>query len=330
MKIFKQTIGFLFILTILLFGRHYLGDLGLFIKADYTGISIPAETTIKESGVVNPETFENGDWDQESVQILSGTVYYLIDILKGILYSIALLFIIIAGFRIITAQGNEDTIKTNRNTIVFAMFGFIIILLADTAVRNVFYGDEVTTENGEDFGPGSCLFNPSECATKGAEELLGIVYWWKTLLAVIAFIEIIVSGIRMIMAIGAEDIIEKEKKVFIWVSLGLLLLAINEVVIEKVLYVVDEWEIKENDRLKIDTDLQQGINEFVGVIQFILQFVAFFAFVSLVYGGFLMVVNFGDDERVSKAKGIIRDAIIGIIVSFSAYAIVSTIVMKAS
>lgn len=131
------------------------------------------------------------------------------------------------------------------------------------------------------------------------------------------------------MAIGADDIIEKEKKVFVWVGLGLLLLAINEVVIEKVLYITDESGVPEpNERLEISTNLQNGINQFVGVIQFILQFVAVMAVVSLIYGGFLMVMNFGDDENVTKAKGIIRDAIIGIVVSISAYTIVSTIIIK--
>ena len=209
---------------------------------------------------------------------------------------------------------------------MFALFGFIIILFADTAVKQVFYGGG---GGSGDIGPAECLFNPSVCAKQGSKELLGIVSWGKTLLAVIAVIEIIVSGIRMIMAIGADDIIEKEKKVFIWVGIGLLLLAINEVVIEKVLYITDESGApKPNERLEISTNLQNGINQFVGVIQFILQFVAVMAVVSLIYGGFLMVMHFGDDENVTKAKGIIRDAIIGIVVSLSAYTIVSTIIIK--
>ncbi len=173
------------------------------------------------------------------------------------------------------------------------------------------------------------MLNPTQCATQGASELLGLVYWGKTLLTVIAVIEIIVSGIRMIMAIGDAEVIEKEKKVFIWVGIGLLLLSINEVVINKVLYIPKEGseDVEKNKRLEIDTDLTEGINQFVGVIQFILMFVAVFAVVSLIYGGFLMVMNFGDDERVTKAKGIIRDAIIGIIVAISSYAIISTIIL---
>jgi len=226
--------------------------------------------------------------------------------------------------RIITAQGNEEAIKSNKNTIVFALFGFIVILLADVAVKQVFYGGD---SDGE-IAPTECLLNPTVCAKQGSKELLGLVKWGKNLLVVIAVIEIIVSGIRMIIAIGSEDIIEKEKKVFIWVGIGLLIMAIDEVVIQRVLYIIDEsGEPELNERLEINTNLEEGIAQFVGVIQFILQFVAIFAVVSLVYGGFLMVMNFGDDENVTKAKGIIRDAIIGIVVAVSSYAIISTIIL---
>ena len=294
----------------------------------YTGIEIlgekemPIKRDIKE--ILNKM---DGDSDEEGLQILSGTVYYALDIFKGVLYAIALFSIIIAGFRIITAQGDEGAIKTNRNTIMFSLFGLMIILIADTAVRNVFYGGGDTSVH--DIGPGDCLLNPKECALHGSKELLGIVYWGKTILAVIAVLEIIISGIRMITAIGNDNIVDQEKKVFMWVGIGLLLLAIDTVVIEKVLYIVDEdTKIKAyNDRLDIDTDLQQGINEFIGVIQFILQFLGILAVVALMYGGFLMLMDFGDEEKVGTAKKVITNAIIGIVIALSAYALVSTVML---
>ena len=122
---------------------------------------------------------------------------------------------------------------------------------------------------------------------------MGIVSWGKTLLAVIAVVEIIMSGIRLIMAIGEEDIIEKEKKVFIWVGIGLLILAINELIINKVLYVFNtELKVNTGETLKFTPDYNQGVIEFVGVIQFILQFVGVIALASIVYAGFLILLNF--------------------------------------
>ena len=64
----------------------------------------------------------------------------MIGIAKYILYAVALVYIVIAGLRIVTAQGDETRIKNNKDTIVFALFGFVVILLADTAVKYVFYG----------------------------------------------------------------------------------------------------------------------------------------------------------------------------------------------
>lgn len=266
----------------------------------------------------------------EGVQILTGAAYYVIETIKYILYSIALVYIVLAGLKIVTANGDESAIKSNKDSIVFGLFGFIIILLADVAVRKVFYG------GSGDVAPGECLDHPELCAEQGKAEILQLVFWGKSLLAIIAVIEIIVSGIRMIMAIGEEDIIKKEKKVFVWVGIGLVILAINETLINDVLY---KNELKDtlvggNNGLEVvktvyfSPDLQTGVNEFVGVIQFILQFIGVFAIASLIYGGFLMLMNLGDDEMVTKAKTIIKDAILGLIFAYSAYAIIATILIQ--
>ncbi len=92
------------------------------------------------ANLVDPLSIGKADSDEEGVQIISRAVYYVVDTLKLILYVIALIYIIVAALNLITAQGDENKIKSNKDTIVFAMFGFIIILLADTAVTQVFYG----------------------------------------------------------------------------------------------------------------------------------------------------------------------------------------------
>lgn len=199
----------------------------------------------------------------------------------------------------------------------------MVILIADTAVRNVFYGGGGIN----DIGPGECLLNPEECATQGSKEILGIVYWGKSVLAVIAVLQIIVSGIKMIVSIGNEETIKDSKNVIISVAMGLLLVTINEVIIQKVLYIVDaDGTKKANGRLNINTDLQQGINEFVGVIQFVLQFLGVLAVGALIYGGVLMAINLGDDDKVGTAKKVITNAIIGIIIAISSYTLVATMV----
>ncbi len=68
----------------------------------------------------------------------------------------------------------------------------------------------------------------------------------------------------------------------------------------------------------------------MGWINFALPFAGLLAFAGIVYAGFLYVANFGDDEMTGKAKTIIFYALAGIVLIFSAYAIVSTIIRATS
>lgn len=67
------------------------------------------------------------------------------------------------------------------------------------------------------------------------------------------------------------------------------------------------------------------IRVILGWVNFSLPFAGLFAFVGIVYAGFLYVVNFANEEMANKAKNIIFLCVLGLVVIFSAYAIVSTI-----
>lgn len=64
----------------------------------------------------------------------------------------------------------------------------------------------------------------------------------------------------------------------------------------------------------------------LGWVNFSLPFAGLFAFVGIVYAGFLYVLNFANEEMANKAKTIIFLSLIGLIIIFSAYAIVSTVI----
>lgn len=64
---------------------------------------------------------------------------------------------------------------------------------------------------------------------------------------------------------------------------------------------------------------------FINIAGFLFKIIGTAAFVSFVYGGFMMVISLGNEEKVTKGKGIMVAAIIGIIVAFGAYTIVDLI-----
>ncbi|OGY43660.1 MAG: hypothetical protein A3B89_04460 [Candidatus Buchananbacteria bacterium RIFCSPHIGHO2_02_FULL_40_13] len=68
------------------------------------------------------------------------------------------------------------------------------------------------------------------------------------------------------------------------------------------------------------TDLKTAIGK---IVQIFLGFLGVLAVVLIIYAGFLWMTAGGDSSKVDKAKGYIKNAIIGIIIILAAYIITS-------
>lgn len=65
----------------------------------------------------------------------SGLIIRVIQILLAVAGLIAVIFLIVGGFRYITAGGNEETAESAKKTIVNAIIGVVVIILAFVIVR---------------------------------------------------------------------------------------------------------------------------------------------------------------------------------------------------
>lgn len=62
-------------------------------------------------------------------------IFRIIQIMLGVAGLVAVIFLIIGGFRYITAGGNEETAEAGKKTITNAIIGIVVILLAFVIVR---------------------------------------------------------------------------------------------------------------------------------------------------------------------------------------------------
>lgn len=65
----------------------------------------------------------------------SGLILSLIDIGLAIAGLVAVIFLIVGGFRYVTAQGNEEQVESAKKTLTHAILGIVIIILAFVIVR---------------------------------------------------------------------------------------------------------------------------------------------------------------------------------------------------
>ncbi|MFA6458770.1 MAG: pilin [Patescibacteria group bacterium] len=153
----------------------------------------------------------------------------------------------------------------------------------------------------------------------GTNQIIGIVRFFETFVGAIAVFFMVYSGTAIIASMGNEEIIKKHKTTLLWSIAGLIIVMLSNLVVTQFFFIVDP-ETGQSSVAALN-----GVNMLSGVTNFIASFVGIFSVISIVVAGTMWVANFGNDDLVGKAKKIIFNAIIGVILSVSAYAIVHTI-----
>jgi len=229
--------------------------------------------------------------------------------IKNLAGGLAVIWIIIAGARMVLAQGDENTITEQKKAILFGVIGLVTILLVDRSI-DALYGAPgvIRTELTPD--------------TAFSNEVYGVITFIKAIVGTVAILFIVVSGIKMLVAQGEEEQITKQKRTILYIAIGLIMLAIDRVIINNIFIIPTQ----QSDQIK-SSNITRLINLFGTVIQFILGFVGLIALGALIYGGATMIMNYGNDEMVEKSKKIIKNAVIGILVILSAYTIVASLVV---
>lgn len=239
---------------------------------------------------------------------LNAVILAVTKVLRNLLGGIAVIWIVIAGIRMVMASGNEEKIKEQKSSIIYAVIGLVIILLLERLIV-IIYGIPGVER--------SLLERPEGLS----EEILGLVSFIKALIGSIAIFMIMISGIRTIATVGEEEKITEQHRSILWIIVGIIIIVVNQVFVEN-LY------IRPVGQEEIEVSNVENIIAVIGkVLQFTLGFVGLIAFAALIYGAASMITNYGNDESVEKGKKIIKNAIIGIIVIISAFAIVSTIML---
>ncbi len=233
----------------------------------------------------------------------------VVNTIKNLIAGIAVIWIVYAGARMMFAQGDENVITEQKRSIIYGLIGLVTILLAGRGIDYL-------------YGPAGAIRTELTADQGFTNEIYGLVLFIKALIGTIAILFIIVSGGKMLFAAGEEQEISKQKKSLLWIGIGLILIAIDQIIVEQIFIIPTQ----QSDQIK-SNNIVSLINTVGSVFQFLLGFVGLIAFGALIYGAATMIMNYGNDEMVEKSKKIIKNAIIGILVILSAYTIVATLVV---
>ena len=83
----------------------------------------------------NTKVTENVKWNSGTID---QTINNILSYLFGFLYLVAFILIIWAGFNILTANGDDEKVKSWKKIVIQALIGLVLIFLADQITQLIF------------------------------------------------------------------------------------------------------------------------------------------------------------------------------------------------
>lgn len=154
------------------------------------------------------EIFSSKSTLQEAAQSGSELIKGIYSVVAYFCGAIAVLMIVIAGFRYATSGGNEDIMEKAKRQITYAVIGLILVGVAEFGVKNIFFPEQ-----------GSKVPDVEQ----GKRLIVNLTNFISGFLTTIAAVMYVYAGYIYVTAFGNEDATGKAKKVIIGATIGLLL-----------------------------------------------------------------------------------------------------------
>ena len=240
-------------------------------------------------------------------------------IILTLIGAIATYNIVKAGMKMIVGS-EEETLNKAKTSIAVNLVGLVLAFLSGRFVDAFFLGGAAFFINAP------TVADIQAGASVAALEIQGLILWLAYILAALGILMIIVSGIKAMGSFGKDDAVTQFRNSVFGVITGLLLIVIGPSV--KLALSLNTAAVAVLPGGTPSTG--PIISKIVSITTILMEFLALVATAMILYAGVLMIVNTGNDEQYTKAKGLIVRAFIVLIVillSFVAVSFVSGLVV---
>jgi uncharacterized membrane protein len=152
-----------------------------------------------------------------------------------------------------------------------------------------------------------------------------IVTFLRYIIQGIALYFIVRSGLALIVGGQESDVLDKQKKVFMWGIVALVLVMGAEVAIKQVIFPIDVLSGAKEIQVG-ELQIEAGQSLIAQLINMILAFAGGVAVFALIAGAAMYATALGHEESTEKGKKIVIGSLMGLIIIFSAYTIVAEFV----
>lgn len=102
-----------------------------FIFSTIGSVSVSADTVDQiRSGARGAESVEAGGSPTDGTATVKRVIKTVVDILLFLVGSFAVIMMVIAGFRFVTANGDANTVSQAKNTIIYSVIGIVVAVMS--------------------------------------------------------------------------------------------------------------------------------------------------------------------------------------------------------
>lgn len=230
---------------------------------------------------------------------------------RMLIAGVAILLGLIGLVQMVVGQDKEEAVGKAKRTILYSMIAIAIIALsADLAQIFDLSGGGLLGAKGQVTDRLQLFDNTVRI----------VITFIKYIIGAVAILMLVLRGLVLITQGSNEEETGKAKASIGYILVGLFGLIFVDNLIRNVFYKIDS---PGND-LRID--LGQGIREVVGFTNLLVGWIGPIAIITLVAGGFMYAISFGNEDTQEKAKKMMTTSLIGIVIIYGAFGIVSTLI----
>jgi hypothetical protein len=236
-------------------------------------------------------------------------------IIRIVIATIAVMLFVISGFIMVISGDNEETVGNQKKAVTYGVIGLLMISFAGP-VAEIF-----------DFRQGNLLESPDEFMERAQlfdDTTRVLITFVKYMLGGLAALMFVRSGATLVIGGQAEDVVTTEKKRMLTSAIGLIMVFASDLVIRRVLYNAEYNEYASETVVAINQS--EFTTQIVAITNLLISFASPVLMLGIVAGGVLYVTAGGDEERTGLAKKIMKNSLIGVIIIYGAFSLVSTVI----
>lgn len=260
------------------------------------------------------------DPEGEGLQKGYNTVFELARNFRWIIAAVAILFMVISGVKLVIQGDNEEVATKQKTNLLWGVIGLVLIMISAPIAEIL---------DMQDGGFLSDEYQISARAKLFDKQVNIIIVFVKYIVGSVAVLFMIRAGAKLVLAGDSEEVLTTEKKNLMMSIFALFIILLSNTVVKEVLFKVEDPDsqfIPNGQQATVSLDVGRGVQEIVGITNFIVTWAAPFAVFALIIGAIMYLTAFGDEEKTGKAKKIIFNSILALLIIYGAFAIVSTVI----